>query len=85
MNIYIFHRLQKEVVELRNSIRQLKEQKRSAEIVYNRLINTKSLLEKDISVKENSLQIDQKACLGVRKTFPMNHKIGPILEMPLTF
>ena len=34
-------------------------------------------------VKENSLNVDQKTCMGMRKTFPMNNNVGPIFSMPV--
>lgn len=75
--------LQREVHEIRESIRALKDKLRAAESALSRLNKTKSLLENDISVKENSLQIDAKYCMGMRKTFPMDPKVGPIFSMPI--
>ena len=76
--------LQCEINEIRESLRQLNDRLRLAEIANARLGKTKAVLENDISVKENSLQIDQKMCLGMRKSFPMDPKVGPIFNMPLT-
>jgi len=58
------------VGELRNSVRYLKDKLRSSEIQMARLMKTKSQLETDINVKENSLAIDGRSCMGLRKTFP---------------
>nr|WLD15747.1 tektin 3/5B [Platynereis dumerilii] len=74
--------LQKEVHEIRESVRYLKDKLRSAESALSRLMKTKATLEHDISVKENSLMIDSKYCLGMRKNMPMDPKIGPIFNMP---
>ncbi|PAA76863.1 hypothetical protein BOX15_Mlig023660g1 [Macrostomum lignano] len=75
--------LQREVCEIRDSIRALKDKLRAAEAALSRLNKTKGLLESDIAVKENSIQIDAKYCLGMRKTFPMDPKVGPIFSMPM--
>ena len=76
-------RLQREVAEIRESVRVLKEKLRQAENALVRLLKTKRTLEHDISVKENSLNIDGKYCMGMRKNMPMDPKIGPIFNMPL--
>ena len=39
----------------------------------------------DWQVKENSLMIDSKYCMGMRKNMPMDPKVGPIFSMPLTY
>lgn len=75
--------LQREVAEIRESVRLLKDKLRQAENALVRLLKTKSTLEHDISVKENSLQIDSKYCMGMRKNMPMDPKVGPIMHMPL--
>ena len=75
--------LQTEVHEIRESVRMLKDKLRQAENALVRLLKTKSTLEHDISVKENSLQIDSKYCMGMRKNMPMDPKVGPIFNMPL--
>jgi len=76
-------RLAREVYEIRESVRYLKDKLRSSEIQMARLMKTKSQLENDICVKENSLAIDGKACMGLRKTFPSDGNSGPIFNMPL--
>ena len=75
--------LQTEVHEIRESVRMLKDKLRQAENALVRLLKTKSTLEHDISVKENSLQIDSKYCMGMRKNMPMDPTVGPIFNMPL--
>ena len=76
-------RLAREVHEIRESVRYLKDKLRASEIQMARLMKTKSQIENDISVKENSLAIDGKACMGLRKTFPSDGNVGPIFNMPL--
>ena len=61
----------------------LKEKLRQAENALVRLLKTKRTLESDIAVKENSLSIDSKYCMGMRKNMPMDPKVGPIFNMPL--
>jgi len=75
--------LQKEIAEIRESVRILKDKLRQAENAMARLRKTKSTLEHDISVKENSIMIDSKACMGMRKNMPMDPKVGPVFNMPL--
>ena len=50
--------------------------------------STKMTLNKIIclsQVKDNSLMIDSKYCMGMRKNMPMDPKVGPIFNMPLTY
>ncbi|KAL8606870.1 hypothetical protein ACOMHN_036508 [Nucella lapillus] len=74
--------LQREVAEIRESVRLLKERLKSSELSLARLMKTKATLEHDISVKDNSLRIDSAFCMGMRKGFPMDPKVGPIFQMP---
>jgi tektin-3 len=74
--------LQAEVYELKETIRVLKERLRQAENSLVRLCKTKSTLEYDISVKENSLLIDNNYCMGMRKNMPLDPKVGPINHIP---
>ncbi|XP_071104394.1 tektin-3-like isoform X3 [Haliotis cracherodii] len=74
--------LQREVNEIRESVRILKERLKSSELSLARLMKTKATLEHDISVKDNSLRIDSQWCMGMRKGFPMDPKVGPIFQMP---
>ena len=71
------------MAEIRESVRLLKEKLRTAENSLVRLLKTKATLEVDIGVKENSLTIDGKYCMGMRKEMPMDPKVGPIFTMPL--
>ncbi|KAK6184531.1 hypothetical protein SNE40_006988 [Patella caerulea] len=74
--------LTREVNEIRESVRLLKEKLKSCELSLARLVKTKATLEHDIGVKENSIRIDSQYCLGMRKGFPMDPKVGPIFQMP---
>lgn len=74
--------LQREVNEIRESVRILKERLKAAELSCARLMKTKATLEHDISVKENTIKIDTAYCMGMRKGFPMDPKVGPVFQMP---
>ena len=80
-----FNRLQREVAEIRESVRLLKDRLRQGENALVRLLKTKATLEHDISVKENSIMIDSKYCMGQRKGMPMDPKVGPIFQMPVNY
>lgn len=75
--------LQKEVYEIRESVRILKEKLQLSQNALNRLMKTRATLESDISVKETSLEIDSKRCMGSRKNMPMDPRTGPIYSMPI--
>ncbi len=70
--------------EIRESVRLLKDKLRQAEHALARLRKTKATLDHDIGVKENSLMIDSKYCMGMRKNMPMDPKVGPIFHMPMS-
>ncbi|KAK6184034.1 hypothetical protein SNE40_006580 [Patella caerulea] len=74
--------LKNEVDEIRDSIIMLKQSLKEAELSLARLMKTKAVLENDIGVKENSLKVDSQLCMGMRKGFPMDPKVGPIFQMP---
>ncbi|XP_060083434.1 tektin-3-like [Ylistrum balloti] len=74
--------LQREIAEIRESVRILKERLKASELSLCRLMKTKATLEHDISVKENTLKIDTAYCMGMRKGFPMDPKVGPVFQMP---
>lgn len=82
-NDHAMKTLQREVNEIRDSVRILRDKLRSGETALARLAKTRSNLENDIKMKENSLTIDQKLCMGMRKGFPMDPKVGPIFQMPI--
>lgn len=75
--------LQKEVHEIRESMRVLKEKLRQSMLALSRLQKTRTTLERDIAVKENSLEIDSKRCMGARRNMPMDPRTGPVFSMPL--
>ena len=86
INIYwpcFIDRLQREVNEIRNSVKMLKSKLNQAEMSMARLLKTKSKLEHDIEVKENSLKIDSKYCMGMRKNMAMDPKLAPIFNIPM--
>ncbi|ESP00801.1 hypothetical protein LOTGIDRAFT_140506, partial [Lottia gigantea] len=74
--------LTREVHEIRESVRILKEKLKACELSLSRLVKTRSTLEHDIATKDNSIKIDTSYCLGMRKGFPMDPKVGPIFQMP---
>uniref|UniRef100_A0A3Q0KGI1 Tektin n=2 Tax=Schistosoma mansoni TaxID=6183 RepID=A0A3Q0KGI1_SCHMA len=72
-------RLLREIGELQESIDQLIQQLNNTQIIHQDLLNNKSRLEMDLSIKTNSIYIDREKCLGLRKTFPMNPSlIAPV-------
>lgn len=75
--------LQREVNEIRDSVRILKERLKASELSLARLMKTKATLEHDISIKDNSLKCDSQYCMGMRKGFPMDPKVGPVFQMPI--
>lgn len=76
------HGLKAEVSELKNSISHLKSQLQTSERSLGQLNKTKSTLDHDISVKTNSLNIDNSNCMGIRKGFPSSPKVAPIMNNP---
>lgn len=80
---FTFSRLQKEVHEIRESMRVLKEKLRQSMLALSRLQKTRTTLERDIAIKENSLEIDSKKCMGARRNMPMDPRTGPVFSMPL--
>ncbi|KAL3315163.1 tektin 5 [Cichlidogyrus casuarinus] len=77
--------LQREVVEIRDSMRALKAKLREAEVILARLNKSISSLQNEINVKENSLIIDQKMCLGMRKSFPLGEKRNHMFSLPVSY
>ncbi|XP_006791004.1 tektin-3 [Neolamprologus brichardi] len=64
------HRLVSEVREIEDTIRKLQERLMEAENSLQILVKTKVSLEHDLSVKANSLFLDQEKCMSMRKSFP---------------
>lgn len=70
------HRLFSEVGEISETVDSLQYKLREAENALQHLLRTKSSLEHDLSVKNNSLFIDREKCMGMRKTFPMSPRVA---------
>jgi len=68
-------RLVTEVSTIDTTINTLKNRLREAEDTLQGLVHTKAQLEHDLSVKANSLFIDQEKCMGMRKTFPTTPRL----------
>ncbi|XP_015226431.1 PREDICTED: tektin-3 [Cyprinodon variegatus] len=64
------HRLVVEVREIEDTIQKLQERLMEAENTLQTLAKTKVTLEHDLSIKANSLFLDQEKCMSMRKTFP---------------
>uniref|UniRef100_A0A8C7Z8R1 Tektin n=1 Tax=Oryzias sinensis TaxID=183150 RepID=A0A8C7Z8R1_9TELE len=65
-----YHRLVTEVREIEDTIQKLHERLMEAENTLQALVKTKVKLENDLSIKANSLFLDQEKCMSMRKTFP---------------
>jgi len=70
------HRLVEEVLEINETVDNLKAKLREAENALQHLLRTKASLEQDLSIKNNSLFIDREKCMGMRKTFPMSPRVA---------
>jgi len=80
---YVF-RLQAEIREILESIRVLKEKLHAAVQSLARLQKTKVTLENDIAVKDSSLDIDRRECIGLRKNVAIDPtRGGANFSMPL--
>ncbi|CAK6969675.1 tektin-3 [Scomber scombrus] len=64
------HRLVGEVREIEDTIHKLRERLMEAENTLQTLVKTKVTLEHDLSIKANSLFLDQEKCMSMRKSFP---------------
>uniref|UniRef100_A0A4W3JG24 Tektin n=1 Tax=Callorhinchus milii TaxID=7868 RepID=A0A4W3JG24_CALMI len=69
------HRLVNEVWTLDTSIQTLQQRLEEAEDMLQMLVHTKAALEYDLSIKANSLFVDQEKCMGMRKTFPSSPRL----------
>ncbi|XP_059386264.1 tektin-3-like [Carassius carassius] len=69
------HRLVTEVREIEDTIHKLRERLREAENTLQTLVKTKVTLEHDLSVKANSLFLDQEKCMGMRRSFPSTPRL----------
>ncbi|XP_062382471.1 tektin-3 [Sardina pilchardus] len=72
---YPHHRLVGEVREIEDTIQCLRERLMEAEGTLQTLVKTKVALEHDLSVKANSLFLDQEKCMSMRKTFPSTPRL----------
>ncbi|XP_023335348.1 tektin-4 [Eurytemora carolleeae] len=71
------HRLIEEVEEIEDSVRKLEDKLVNSEKNHCELKTTRLSLEKEISVKKNSILIDRDRCLRIRTCFPSgNHLCG---------
>uniref|UniRef100_A0A3B4XGY2 Tektin n=1 Tax=Seriola lalandi dorsalis TaxID=1841481 RepID=A0A3B4XGY2_SERLL len=64
------HHLVSEVREIEDTIHKLQERLMEAENTLQNLVKTKVTLEHDLSIKANSLFLDQEKCMSMRKCFP---------------
>ena len=65
------HKIIQEVHDLHASIADLHGKLRQQENAIQHLLRTKSTLEQDLAVKNNSLFIDSDRVMGIRRTFTM--------------
>lgn len=63
-------RLVSEVREIEDTIHKLQERLMEAENTLQILVKAKVTLEHDLSIKANSLFLDQEKCMSMRKSFP---------------
>ncbi len=68
---YIKFRLIQEIHDLHASIADLHGKLRQGENALQHLLRTKSTLEQDLAVKNNSLFIDSARVMGIRRSFTM--------------
>ncbi|XP_029698412.1 tektin-3 [Takifugu rubripes] len=64
------HSLVSEVMEIEDTVYKLRERLSEAENTLQTLLKTKVTLEHDLSIKANSLFLDQEKCMSLRKSFP---------------
>ncbi|XP_031417583.1 tektin-3 [Clupea harengus] len=72
---YPYHRLVSEVREIEDTIHCLRERLMEAEGTLQTLVKAKVSLEHDLSIKANSLFLDQEKCMSMRKTFPSTPRL----------
>lgn len=68
-------RLITEVREIEDTIHKLRERLMEAENTLQTLVKTKVALEHDLSIKANSLFLDQEKCMSMRKSFPSTPRL----------
>jgi len=69
-------RLQAEIRDILEAMRLLKEKLNAALQSMARLQKTKVTLENDIAIKESSIDIDRRECIGLRKTVAIDPTRG---------
>lgn len=72
---FVQHSLVGEVSMISQTVGELQTELREAENALQHLLRTKSALEHDLAIKNNSLFIDRERCMGMRKTFPMAPRV----------
>ncbi len=70
--IYINFRLIQEVHDLHAAVTDLHGKLRQEENAVQHLLRTKSTLEQDLAIKNNSLFIDSDKVMGIRRTFTID-------------
>lgn len=68
-------RLITEVREIEDTIHKLRQRLMEAENTLQTLVKTKVTLEHDLSIKANSLFLDQEKCMSMRKSFPSTPRL----------
>jgi tektin-3 len=69
--LFDLFRLIQEVHDLHANIADLHGKLRQEENAIQHLLRTKSVLEQDLAIKNNSLYIDSDKVMGIRRTFTM--------------
>ena len=85
VSMFVVSRLQFEVREIRESMRMLEDQLRTAERTMSKLVKSRTTLERDIAIKETSIQIDFEMCANLRKSLARIEpgRTGPSFSMSL--
>ena len=79
-------RLIQEIEDLKAMIQDMKTKLTQEENAIQHLLRTKATLEHDLSIKNNTMHIDQDRCLGNRRTYPSIQSVsGPAtVAIPFT-
>ena len=64
-----------EVHQIYESVEALNARLRASEATMQQLLVTKSQLEHDLAVKNNSIYLDREKCLGMRRAFPLSPRV----------
>jgi Tektin family len=68
-------RLTEEVIEIKDAADQLRAKLADTERAMCNLAEVRASLERDLHVKNNSLQVDRELCMGLRKSHDMTPRI----------